>query len=811
MVYGAELPPPNLAALLERNCAGCHGKSAQGGLNLKSLPFQLGDRQTRDHWIRIHDRIERGEMPPKGIAMPAAERTAMVKQLAASLRTADQAEMALRGRGPMRRLTREEYEQNLRDVLDLPHLDLRDMLPEDREQHHFNKTSETLDMSRVQLTAYLDATEVALRAALATATAPQVSKFRAVGTALFPSQNSLGIREAMFWTRNNQRVEVTREQFQAAAKTGKHDPTLELAFFRSAGWPYAAYPQRVVAQATGEYRVRFAARAVLQSSGADLKAATQSVPMTFRARKPSNHDIAEDVRAVGGIIDIQPESRVYETTVLLNAGQTIEYGLLGLPTPQVDAIPSIPASYRYPPFPAGGQPGVVFQWLEMEGPLPAPAAHRVLFDEGSRQSKEDAKRLMRRFAERAARGPVAEEALRKFEQLIFARLDKGEPFTEAMLTGYQAFLCSDLFLYLAEPGEDTYALASRLSHFLTNTRPDTALLELARSNKLREARVLRAEAERLIAGPGLERFLKTFPDYWLSLRHVRRDDPDLRLYPEYRLDEYLVDSMDRETRVFLTAMVRDNLPIRTLIEADFVFANDRLAKHYGLPPLHGSALRRVALPKESPLGGLLTQASILKVTANGTTTSPVLRGAWIMDRLIGEPPPPPPPGVPAVEPDIRGAKTIREQLALHTKSTTCASCHAKFDPVGLALENFDIVGAWRTRYRGLEQGERISGIDPSGHDFDYTLAAGIDASGQLSDGRRFKDVRELKALLAANPRQLARNVLHQLTIYATGTPVRFGDRPEIEQMLDACAPAGYRMRDLMLALVQSRIFRGGHS
>ena len=302
--------------------------------------------------------------------------------------------------------------------------------------------------------------------------------------------------------------------------------------------------------------------------------------------------------------------------------------------------------------------------------------------------------------------------------------------------------------------------------------------------------------------------MKNFTDYWLDLRHVRRHEPDIRLYPEYRFDDYLVESMELETRAFFTAMVRDNLPASVLVDADVVFANDRLAPHYQLPPMSGSAMRRVTLPKESPHGGLLTQAAILKVTANGTSTSPVVRGAWIMERLLGEPPPPPPSSVPAVEPDIRGAKTIRELLARHTQSNSCAACHAKFDPVGLALENFDILGGWRARYRGVEHGQRVEGIDRAGHDFAYTLAEPVDASGRLLDGRSFQNIRELKAILAANPRQLARNLLHQFTIYATGTPVRFSDRAEIELMLDACAANGYGVRDLLLALVQSKIFLG---
>ncbi|MFZ4986264.1 MAG: DUF1588 domain-containing protein, partial [Blastocatellia bacterium] len=256
------------------------------------------------------------------------------------------------------------------------------------------------------------------------------------------------------------------------------------------------------------------------------------------------------------------------------------------------------------------------------------------------------------------------------------------------------------------------------------------------------------------------------------------------------------------------AMVRQNLPASTLIDADFTFANDRLARHYGLAPIVGSAMRRVDLPPGSPYGGLLTQGALLKVSANGVSTSPVLRGVWVADRLLGQPPPPPPPGIPAVEPDIRGAQTIRETLALHTRSASCAGCHAKFDPFGIALESFDVLGAWRTRYRGLERGERVSGIDQTGHDFSYTLAAPVDSAGQLADGRQFRDVHDLKRLLVANPRQLARNLLRQFTVYATGVPVRFSDRAEIEAILDANANSGYRVQDLLLGLIRSRIFLG---
>jgi len=799
--------PPKLKPILEQTCQGCHyKKAAKGGLDLSALPFDLTDRAVRDRWIRIHDRVEKGEMPPPPVALSAGRRTELLKLLAAAIRDVEGPEIIAMGRGPLRRLNRDEYEQNLRDLLQLPHLDIRDILPEDREGHHFNKTSDTLDMSRVQLTAYLDAAEVALRQAISSGqNPPPATKFRAVGAAMFPTDISFGEREAMFFAKDNRAVKG--KELDAL----RDDPALELALFRSAHWPYYGYPKGFVAKLPGAYRVRFSARTVLQLSGYRIKPGNQPIPMTFRARKPSGADVSGDVRATGGVMDIQPEARIFETKVRLREDETFEYSLLGLPVPLARNLNGGPPTYRYPPFPEAGQPGVAFAWLEVEGPISSetwpPPSHRVLFGDSPGLN---AKQLLRRFVSRAAREPIAESALQKFDQLIQSRLEQKEPFSEAMLAGYKAFLSSGHFLYLREPEDphDHFAIASRLSHFLTNTRPDSGLAELARRRQLRNSGTLRKETHRLIASAGFDRFVRSFTDYWLNLRHVRRDEPDIRLYPEYRFDDYLVESMELETRTFFASMIRDNLPARVLVDADFTFANDRLAKHYQLPALSGSAMRKVVLPVGSPLGGLLTQAAILKVTANGTTTSPVVRGAWIMDRLLGEPPPPPPPNVPAVEPDIRGAKTIRDLMALHTKIESCSACHARFDPVGLALENFDILGGWRTRYRSMEQGERVTGIDRAGHDFSYALAAPVDASGRLLDGRKFNDVRELKALLAANPRQLARNLLQQFTVYATGTPVRFSDRPEVEQMLDACEGSGYGVRDLLAALVRSKIFLG---
>ena len=830
-----------LSTFLKNNCFGCHdGESAEGGLDLASLAFSLDERQIRDRWILVHDRVKSGEMPPDPSGVADSDRQSLVTLLYDRIAEADRADILANGRGPLRRLNQDEYQQNLRDVLQLPFLDIRDMLPEDREAYRFNKTASALDMSRVQLAAYLDAAEAALRQAMADGLEPpSVIKYRAAGTQLFSANNTFGEREAMFFAKDNRAVD------NSDLAAVKDDPALELALFRSAHWPYYGYPRGFVAK-TGRpfqavaassnsttawkgrltYHVRFAARAILQTEGYELKPATAPVPMTFRARKPSGPDVSGDVRATGGIVDIHPEPNIYETTIQLLPTETFEYSLLGLPVPLARNVNGGPPTYRYPPFPEDGQPGIAFQWLEVEGPIAPeswpPRSHRVLFDDlganvQSNDKPNDARRLLRRFITIAAREPVPEETLDRFEQLVLNRLEQGSPFSEAMLAGYKAFLCSSHFLYLREPKAtnlvrearlEHYAIASRLSHFLTNSRPDAPLMELAAAGKLRDADTFRSEADRLIHGPGFDLFVENFTNYWLGLRHIRRDEPDIRLYPEYRFDDYLIESMGSETRTFFAAMIRDNLPSRVLIDANFVYVNDRLSQHYGLKAVSGSELRKVILPEDSPYGGLLTQAAILKVTANGTSTSPVIRGAWMMERLLGQPPPPPPASVPAVEPDIRGAKTIRELLALHAKSETCAGCHARFDPVGLALENFDIFGGWRTHYRGIEAGKRVSGIDRAGHDFSYAISGTVDASGKLLDGRSFQDIRGLKSIFAGNPRQLARNLLHQFTVYATGTPVRFADRAEVEAILDVCAADDYRVRDLIHGLVQSQIFVG---
>lgn len=421
----------------------------------------------------------------------------------------------------------------------------------------------------------------------------------------------------------------------------------------------------------------------------------------------------------------------------------------------------------------------------------------------------DAERLLRDFIRHAYRRPTAETELKRFLPVVKSALKKGNTFTDAMLAGYTAVLCSPEFIGLEEkPGRlDDYALASRLAFFLWNSSPDEELRQSAARHELQQPEVLRAQTERLLAHPKARRFVDAFLDYWLDLRRILATSPDAELYSDYYLDDLLTESALEETQRFFVELLREDLPARHLVASEFAMVNERLAAHYNLPPVRGVAMRRAPLPPDSPRGGLLTQAAVLKVTANGTTTSPVLRGAWIMERILGQKPPPPPPSVPAVEPDIRGATTIREQLDKHRDVESCAGCHAKIDPPGFALESFDVMGGWRERYRAEGGQTPEKGLAKSGQKFSFHYALPVDASGELPDGRKFRDIREFKTLLLQDEKLIARNLVKQLTVYATGAPVRFADREPVEAILERAASSHYGVRSLIHELVQSELFR----
>jgi hypothetical protein len=834
---------------LEKYCVDCHdAETKKGGLDLEALKFDLSSPKDFAKWVTVHDRVRDGEMPPKKKARPEpAAMQAFTDQLSASLIATEQARTDAEGRATRRRLNRYEYENALRDLLQAPWLQVRDALPEDGEAYRFNKIGDALDISHVQMARYLSVADSALRQVLAT----QVSRPPAK-TVRYYARDQRSFAARMKFTEFNKsperatfpmlgmkaqpEVRAGREPVTVGAKDPVRREEEAIGVVASTYEPLEIKFSNFDAPTSGHYRLRFNAFSVWVGPGKperwwtpnldDLAPGHRPEPVTIYSEKPPRL-----LRRLGAF-DVRPEPAVQELDVWLLEGETIR------PDP-ARLFRSRPPKYRNPLATPEGQPGVAFRWMEVEGPIydqwPT-AGHRLLFGnlpikktkkDGPvevlpKDPAKDAERLLRNFVQQAYRRPVGDAEMRRFLPIVQGALQSGSNFTEAMLAGYTAVLCSPEFISLEEkPGPlDDHALAARLSFFLWNSAPDAKLRAAAASGKLHEPGMLRAETDRLLADPKARRFTDAFLDYWLDLRKMVATSPDSSLYPDYYLDDLLTESAQEETQLFFAELLRSDLPARNLVTSDFAMLNERLARHYGLPPVDGVALRKVALPEESPRGGLMTQASVLKVTANGTTTSPVLRGAWIMERILGLPPPPPPPSVPAVEPDTRGATTIREQLDKHRHEESCAACHKKIDPAGFALESFDVLGGWRDNYRALSESiesgksaeptkgaEPAKGIGHNGQAFVFHDGPSVDASGELPDGRKFNDIRELKSLLLADEKQITRNLARQLTVYATGAPIRFADRAAIEQTLQATAPKNYGVRSLVHAVVQSELFR----
>jgi hypothetical protein len=414
--------------------------------------------------------------------------------------------------------------------------------------------------------------------------------------------------------------------------------------------------------------------------------------------------------------------------------------------------------------------------------------------------------LVRTFASRAFRRSLTDAEVAPYVALATRALDAGNSLLSALKVAYRGVLTSPRFLYLEEPAGvlPDHALAARLSYFLWSTMPDDELRALADAGRLRNPDVLRAQVDRLIRHPKFGGFVENFTGQWLNLTDIDATTPDSKLYPEF--DEVLKYAMLDETHSFFRGMVTRNLSVTTVVDSSFTIMNSRLARHYGVPWPGGHEVQEVPLPSNAHRGGMITHGSVLKVTANGTTTSPVIRGVWMMDRIMGQEVPPVPAGVPAIEPDIRGAKTIREQLAKHRTVEACAACHAKIDPPGFALENYDVIGGYRAQYRAVNDGVKPAKAGKLGKEGGWHPGPRVDASYTTADGRPFADLAEFKKILLADPDQLARNLAAKLLTYGTGAGISFADRSTLEEIVAGTRPGGHGVRSLIHAVVASEAF-----
>ncbi|HZV06731.1 MAG TPA: DUF1592 domain-containing protein [Gemmataceae bacterium] len=883
-------------AFVNDYCTRCHNDADQKGrLDLTGLAFDSKDSVNLAVWIKVHDRVKAGEMPPRSRARPdAARQRTFVEGLAQSIVAAERAALAGEGRAIRRRLNRQEYENALRDLLGVPWAPIANRLPEDGEAYRFNKSGEALDVSYLQIARFMDSANYALRLAMATRLERPAKTTRKLyardefslrnwqprenGT--LPDRLSFPVLDSHAQPDVRAgRAPATSPETREREAVGK----VSSIFSDAGGYSWTGWRAPVAAR----YKLRIAGYTIWVAGGGVARwfyegqgAEKTPVYHTLLWHRPNLDEVypgrrnepigvyargGSQTRPIGSV-DFTPRPTVSEIEVFLLPGEVIRTDGSRLFRTRVNGTDE---QYINPLATQDGMPGYAIQWIEIEGPFfddpvggegyrllfdrlrlvpskqarlavpleigPEPAPNpttaggrgfrrgrggpggfgrspirTALYEVESATPRQDAERLLRSFLKKSYRQPVVEADVRRFLALYDDQFKKGESFTRSMLTAYTAVLSSPGFVFVeAKPGRlDDRALAMRLSLFLWNSIPDDTLRSLAARGELSKPEVLHAQTERMLDDPKARRFVEAFTDYWLDLRKIDDTAPSTTLYNDYELDEPLKLAALEETRLFFAELLRADLPARNIVASDFTFLNERLADHYGIPGVSGVHFRKVKLPSDSLRGGMMTQASVLKVTANGTTTSPVLRGHWITERILGLETPPPPPTVQAVEPDIRGAVTIRQQLDKHRANVSCAACHSKMDPPGFALESFDVMGGYRERYRAVsDKVPPIKGFGMNGQAFAFHYALPVDSAGTLPDGRPFKDVRELKKLLVQDEVPLARNLVRQLTIFATGAPVRFSDRREIEKTLDATKAHQYGVRSIIHAIVQSELFQ----
>lgn len=773
-------------SFIQKHCVDCHTDGAEeGGLTLEDLAADLNSAATFARWERLFDRVASGEMPPADADQPSdAERNNFIQSLQATLQDAHRS-----GRGTvLRRLNRREYQNTLNDVFGT-NLDLESLLPVDGRSHEFDNVGSSLNVSMIQLQTYLDAIDLVLETAIA-------------GTVKAPEPSLISTS-----------YEETREAKTHLGKAWKLLDDGAVVFYRTISYPTGML-RTASASKAGYYRIRVTGYAhqsqdpITFSIGATTFARGVERPVFSYHSMPPGQPTALEITAWMDeryMLAIEPWN-LHDTDYLIKKNG-------------IDNYPG---------------PGLAILNVEMEGPLigqfPS-VGHRLVFDGISRteippsnptmklkswyvpkfevdldKNVSDIGGALTRIAGAAFRRPVTPDDIARYTQLFHAELAAGAAAEDAYRTAVAAIFCSPDFLFLQESeGRLTdHQLASRLSYFLNRTLPDEQLRLSAQAKNLAgNPQELKQHTLRLLNSPHFDRFVEDFADAWLNLRDIDFTSPDRSLYPEY--DLFLQHSMVKETRQYLRHLISENRPAIEIVTSDYAMLNNRLAMHYGLPNITDPQIRKVKLPEASVRGGILSMASVLKVSANGTNTSPVVRGVWVLERILGETPPPPPPGIPGVEPDIRGASTLRELLNKHRDIDSCRSCHQLIDPPGFALENFNPIGGWRDRFRSLGSGDKVVAL-AQGKKVRYRMGPQVDASGHLADGKTFEGFQQFRRLLAKDEDRIARTILTKLLVFASGREMGFSDRMEIDTLLQHSKRNDHRLGDMIQLVVNSDIF-----
>ena len=774
---------------LESNCIHCHDSDThKGGLNLESLEYQPAQRTNAITWQRAFDRVAKGEMPPKEKRQPAPEeKKVWLEELGRGLRSTSLEVQQREGRGPVRRLTRTEYENTVTDLLHIK-CDLKGLFPEDVATGGFDKVGEGLTLSATHFARYQEAADKALADAI-----------------YFAGD----LRHANSGPELFKRNEKTFTDYGNWVEDGNFVLTSRL-----------FYPYTVImgpwAPLSGRYRVRITAQA--RNNGGN--------PMPIGVGVHNRHTSRPDAPDLLDWRDLS-ETEMRTVTMEVDLQREEQINVFGPTLHHRDfVIPVRRKGERWT------KQAILIQKLEIEGPLTHDGgvskwpsqAYLELFDHlpqrslseitglpavkdtpnpalpVSAQPKADAERLIRRFLPKAFRRPVPEGIAAPYVARVLEAFEKGVYFHQAMLDGYKAILCSSHFLLHEEmPGPlDAHALANRLAYFLWNGPPDAELLNA----NILQAAERHAQVERMLRHPRAARFEESFINQWLDLQKIDATSPDSALYPEF--DAALRLSSVRETQLFFHELLSENRSLLEGIHSDWTYVNEPLGWLYGFSDVRGHEMRRIPLPEGTHRGGFLTQASVLKVTADGAKTSPILRGNWINEKILGIHPSPPPSDVAKIEPDIRGATTIRAQLAKHRDTPACMSCHTVIDPPGFALETFDVIGGWRDFYRVPQGTGQIIEIQPSKKRVHRGPA--VEVGYTMPDGRAFADVDQYKNFLLEDKDGLARVLTEKLLIYATGAGIQFADRDDVAEIVRFLRSQNYGLRTLIHHITDSRPF-----
>ena len=792
----------SVSRFLSAYCVKCHGVAVQkGDRRFDALPRQISDDNQLVDTQDIVDLLNLGEMPPKEERQPTdAERRAVIRELDLRIQTWHRSRHQSPRETVLRRLNAREYRNTVRDLLKINTVmfDPTEGFPADQQSGHLDNVGETLVMSGHLLHQYLNAADRVVNKAISARVRPEVQTWK-------------------FSDNFQQQPEI--DQVHRSFNNFEHITLYEVRGADKHEGAYAAIRDFVNGvPVDGFYEISFTADAMNRDHQYDDSFLGVDRTQPFRLGIVSGDVTVGDLHHTQPIepilaeIPLKDGRHEYSLRVWLDQARTprftFENGSMdvrGLWSRVFRQYPKLLPKLsrggiveaRKQAIAHGQFPQIRIDDITITGPhyedWPTAAHRSMLGDDWERTVSgevelEELKPYLTSFLSRAWRRNVEPTELERYWRIVQSRARGGRSLLDAYADGIRAILCSPGFLYLDEPADDDgrlapAALASRLAYLLWSSMPDEELLSAL--EKKPDSDMLTDQTRRLLNDPRSAAFVSGFCDAWLTLDNLGATPPERSSFPEYYQYD-LQTAMRTETETFFRDLIDRNGDIGLFLDADYTFVNRALARHYQLTLPRGDGFHRVKVNSDQR-GGLLGHASVLTVTANGIDTSPVVRGVWVLENMFGTPPSPPPPDVEPLDPDVRGAKTIRDQLQKHRSVAACNDCHRRIDPPGFALENFDPVGGWRTKY-----GNR----------------AKIDASGTLVNGDEFGGFREFRSLLMNRKPQFARALTTRLLEYGLGRRLQPADRPQVELILQKHRERGSGFRELIELVVQSDLFRG---